>query len=49
MSRTKKPELKYILQVNDDIYEFINKNVMDIFISELQIKEYSINIIKIIH
>lgn len=47
MARTKKPKLKYILQVNDNVYEFMNKNAMDMFIKELQVKDYSFDIVEL--
>lgn len=47
MARTKKPKLKYILQVNDNVYEFMNKNGMEKFIKELEVNDYNIDIVEL--
>lgn len=47
MARIKKPKFKYILKINNKVYEFMNKNAMDMFIKELQVKDYSFDIVEL--
>ena len=47
MARTKKQKLKYILKINNKVYEFINKNGMEKFIKELEVNDYSIDIVEL--
>lgn len=48
MGRIKKPKLKYILLINDDVIEFFNKTAMIKFIKELQIKDYKISVVDLV-
>lgn len=47
MARTKKPKLKYILRINNKVYEFMNKNGMMKFIKELEANDYNIDIVEL--
>ena len=47
MGRIGKPKLKYILQTNNNVYEFLNKIAMMKFIKELEINNYKIDIVEL--